>query len=124
MESSRVTLLSFGSSIPADFDQCFQAFGRVSCTMSGNSLTIAFFFTTMFFLKSGDPVGTFQMANVRLHRSHAQAVRRVKRFESGIVYNPITLTPDQTLADAKALIDRYTQPRIVGHGGAAGGRPG
>jgi Na+-translocating ferredoxin:NAD+ oxidoreductase RnfD subunit len=22
------------------------------------------------------------------------------------------------------LIDRYTQPRIVGHGGAAGGRPG
>ncbi len=35
------------------------------------------------------------------------AVRRVKRFESGIVYNPITLRPDQTLADAKALQDRY-----------------
>lgn len=34
-------------------------------------------------------------------------VRRVKRFESGIVYNPITLTADQTLADAKALIERY-----------------
>jgi IMP dehydrogenase len=34
-------------------------------------------------------------------------VRRVKRFESGIVYNPITLTPDQTLADAKALQERY-----------------
>ncbi len=33
----------------------------------------------------------------------AREVRRVKRFESGIVYNPITLTADQTLADAKAL---------------------
>ena len=37
----------------------------------------------------------------------ADEVRRVKRFESGIVYNPITLTPDQTLADAKALQERY-----------------
>ncbi|MEM6824368.1 MAG: IMP dehydrogenase [Pseudomonadota bacterium] len=37
----------------------------------------------------------------------AREVRRVKRFESGIVYNPVTLTPDQTLADAKALIQRY-----------------
>ncbi len=37
----------------------------------------------------------------------AQQVRRVKRFESGIVYSPVTLRPDQTLADAKALIERY-----------------
>jgi IMP dehydrogenase len=37
----------------------------------------------------------------------SQEVRRVKRFESGIVYNPITLTPDQTLADARALTERY-----------------
>lgn len=37
----------------------------------------------------------------------ANQVRRVKRFESGIVYSPITLTPDQTLADAKALQERY-----------------
>jgi len=37
----------------------------------------------------------------------AREVRRVKRFESGVVYSPITLTPDQTLADAKALIERY-----------------
>jgi len=37
----------------------------------------------------------------------AREVRRVKRFESGIVYSPITLRPDQTLADAKALCDRY-----------------
>jgi len=37
----------------------------------------------------------------------ADEVRRVKRFESGIVYNPITLTPNQTIADAKALQERY-----------------
>ncbi len=37
----------------------------------------------------------------------AAEVRRVKRFVSGIVYNPITLTPGQTLADAKALQARY-----------------
>ena len=37
----------------------------------------------------------------------AREVRRVKRFESGVVYNPVTLTPDQTLADAKALTERY-----------------
>ncbi|WP_095589573.1 IMP dehydrogenase [Actibacterium ureilyticum] len=37
----------------------------------------------------------------------AREVRRVKRFESGVVYNPITLRPEQTLADAKELIERY-----------------
>ncbi len=37
----------------------------------------------------------------------ARQVRRVKRFESGVVYTPITLTPNQTLADAKALQARY-----------------
>lgn len=53
----------------------------------------------------------------------AREVRRVKRFESGIVYNPITLRADQTLSDAKALQDRYRvtgfpvvddQDRVVG----------
>ena len=55
--------------------------------------------------------------------AQSQEVRRVKRFESGIVYNPVTLTPDQTLADAKALTERYgftgfpvvdDQHRVVG----------
>ena len=41
----------------------------------------------------------------------AREVRRVKRFVSGIVYNPITLTPDQTLADARDLMERY---RVTG----------
>ncbi|MFP4571174.1 IMP dehydrogenase, partial [Rhodosalinus sp.] len=43
--------------------------------------------------------------------TQAREVRRVKRFESGIVYNPITLRPDQTLGDARALMERY---RITG----------
>ncbi|MHA6324120.1 IMP dehydrogenase [Roseivivax sp. CAU 1753] len=37
----------------------------------------------------------------------AREVRRVKRFESGIVYSPVTLTSNQTLADARALTERY-----------------
>ncbi|MCY4315998.1 MAG: IMP dehydrogenase [Roseovarius sp.] len=37
----------------------------------------------------------------------AHQVRRVKRFESGIVYNPVTLRPNQTLSNAKDLIERY-----------------
>lgn len=37
----------------------------------------------------------------------AREVRRVKRFESGIVYNPVTLKVNQTLADAKELVARY-----------------
>ena len=47
-----------------------------------------------------------------LHRNltveqQADAVRSVKRFESGMVVNPITMTPDQTLAEACLL---YTSP--------------
>ncbi|MEM9010687.1 MAG: IMP dehydrogenase [Pseudomonadota bacterium] len=47
-----------------------------------------------------------------LHRNldieaQADAVRRVKRFESGLVYKPITLRADQTVADARALQERY-----------------
>jgi len=41
----------------------------------------------------------------------ARQIRRVKRFVSGIVYTPITLRPDQTLADAKLLMERY---RVTG----------
>ncbi|MBY8977627.1 IMP dehydrogenase [Rhodobacteraceae bacterium NNCM2] len=37
----------------------------------------------------------------------ADQVRQVKRFESGVVYNPITIRPDQTLAEANALSEQY-----------------
>jgi len=47
-----------------------------------------------------------------LHRNltveeQAAAVRAVKRFESGMVVNPITIGPDQTLADAQDLMARH-----------------
>jgi IMP dehydrogenase len=35
----------------------------------------------------------------------AEEVRRVKKFESGMVVNPITIHPDQTLSDALDLMD-------------------
>ena len=49
----------------------------------------------------------------------AQQVRAVKRFESGLVENPITLQANQTLADAKALQARYkiTGFPVVAEGG-------
>jgi IMP dehydrogenase len=53
----------------------------------------------------------------------AAEVRRVKRFESGIVYEPVTLTADQTLADAKALAARYNVtgfPVVDGQGRVVG----
>src|ERR1700742_1802930 len=37
----------------------------------------------------------------------AEHVRRVKRFESGMVVNPVTIAPNATLADAFALMERY-----------------
>ncbi|KQM65854.1 inosine-5'-monophosphate dehydrogenase [Sphingomonas sp. Leaf17] len=47
-----------------------------------------------------------------LHRNltvqeQCDAVRAVKRFESGMVVNPITITPDATLAQAQALMTRH-----------------
>ncbi len=37
----------------------------------------------------------------------AEEVRRVKKFESGIVVNPLTIHPDQTLADALGLMEEH-----------------
>ena len=37
----------------------------------------------------------------------ARQVRRVKRFESGIVYSPVTMAPEQTLADAQRLQQQH-----------------
>ena len=39
--------------------------------------------------------------------AQAEAVRRVKRYESGMVVNPITIAPDATLGEALALMDRH-----------------
>jgi len=37
----------------------------------------------------------------------AAQVRRVKKFESGMVVDPLTIFPDQTLADARALMELH-----------------
>ncbi|MBX3491015.1 IMP dehydrogenase [Parvibaculum sp.] len=47
-----------------------------------------------------------------LHRNmdpdvQAEHVRQVKKFESGMVVNPVTIGPDATLADAFALMKRH-----------------
>lgn len=65
-----------------------------------------------------------------LHRNltvaeQALAVKQVKRFESGMVVNPVTLTPDQTLGDARALmashgISGFPVVERVGPDGAPG----
>jgi IMP dehydrogenase len=40
-------------------------------------------------------------------KDQSDEVRRVKKFESGIVINPLTITPDETLADALHLMKEY-----------------
>ncbi len=37
----------------------------------------------------------------------AAQVRRVKKFESGMVVNPLTIHPDQTLAEARAVMSQH-----------------
>jgi IMP dehydrogenase len=39
--------------------------------------------------------------------AQADEVRKVKKFESGMVVNPVTIHPEQTLADALALMTRH-----------------
>ncbi|MEW6123559.1 MAG: IMP dehydrogenase [Pseudomonadota bacterium] len=39
--------------------------------------------------------------------AQAEHVRQVKKFESGMVVNPVTVHPDDTLADALALMKRH-----------------
>ena len=55
----------------------------------------------------------------------AEQVRRVKKFESGMVVNPVTIAPDATLADALALMERYRIsgiPVVEGARGTAAGK--
>ncbi|MEI9995062.1 MAG: IMP dehydrogenase [Rhizomicrobium sp.] len=55
----------------------------------------------------------------------AEQVRRVKRFESGMVVNPVTIAPDATLADALGLMERHRIsgiPVVQGANGNGTGR--
>ena len=64
-----------------------------------------------------------------LHRNmdveaQAQAVRQVKRFESGMVVNPVTMRSDQTLGEALALMKHHRISGIPVVEAGTGGGPG
>ena len=52
----------------------------------------------------------------------AEEVRQVKKFESGMVVNPVTIGPDATLADAQALMKAHgiSGIPVVANGGMGG----
>ena len=54
----------------------------------------------------------------------AEEVRKVKRFESGMVVNPITIFPDETLGDALALMRHHGISGIPVVARGADGKPG
>src|SRR6188768_936871 len=56
----------------------------------------------------------------------AEQVRQVKKFESGMVVNPVTIGPDATLADALALMKLHgiSGIPVVENGGAGGQKTG
>ena len=59
------------------------------------------------------------------NEEQAEQVRRVKRFESGMVVNPVTIAPNATLADALALMERYRIsgiPVVEGANGKGAGK--
>ena len=78
------------------------------------SLNIPILSSAMDTVTEGDmAIAMAQMGGLGvLHRNlevldQCDAVRQVKRFESGMVVNPITIQPHQTLGDARALMSRH-----------------
>ena len=59
------------------------------------------------------------------NEAQAEEVRRVKRYESGMVVNPVTIAPDAPLSALRALMDRHKIsgiPVVDGGGSGANGR--
>ena len=54
----------------------------------------------------------------------AAQVRQVKKFEAGMVVNPVTIHPDATLADALELMKSYSISGIPVVEGGGNGKPG
>jgi IMP dehydrogenase len=61
--------------------------------------------------------------NLEPHQQAAQ-VRQVKKFESGMVVNPLTIHPEAKLADALALMREHSISGIPVVVGGGNGRPG
>ena len=58
------------------------------------------------------------------NEEQAEEVRRVKRYESGMVVNPVTIAPDASLAELRALMDRHKISGIPVVEGGGNGAPG
>ena len=43
--------------------------------------------------------------------AQCEQVRRVKRAENGMIYDPVTISPDSTVGDALALMAKHHEPR-------------
>src|ERR1700744_5872192 len=56
--------------------------------------------------------------------AQAAQVRQVKKFEAGMVVNPVTIAPDATLADAYALMKQHGISGIPVVTGGSKGVPG
>ena len=54
----------------------------------------------------------------------AEHVRRVKKFESGMVVNPVTIHPEQTLAEALAIMEHHSISGVPVVERAGNGAPG
>src|SRR5580700_7372579 len=50
---------------------------------------------------------TVTEAAMAIAMAQVNEVRKVKKFESGMVVNPVTIHPDQTLADALGLMSQH-----------------
>jgi len=69
--------------------------------------------------------GSIGVIHRNLEPDHQAAqVRQVKKFESGMVVNPVTIGPDATLADALSLMKDYGISGIPVVEGANAGKPG
>ncbi|PWE17384.1 IMP dehydrogenase [Marinicauda salina] len=58
------------------------------------------------------------------NEGQAEEVRRVKRYESGMVVNPITIHPEASLAELRALMDHHRISGIPVVEGGSEGQPG
>ncbi len=98
---------AYSQVIPAQTDTCT----RLTRTISLNIPLISAAMDTV--TEAPMAIGMAQLGglgvvhkNMSIEQQAAQ-VHRVKKFESGMVVNPLTIFPDQTLADARALMTAY-----------------
>ncbi|MBO6718925.1 MAG: IMP dehydrogenase [Rhizobiaceae bacterium] len=105
-----------GTRIAADFDLNIPILSSAMDTVTESRLAIA--------MAQAGGIGV-------IHRNltpeqQAEEVRQVKKFESGMVVNPVTIGPEATLADARALMAAHgiSGIPVVQNGGQGGHHTG